>query len=114
MGPEDSTSFILSFFLRTRECEIFGVFSDNRGATWSDPINISNTYSPGCEAGSCLSELDPSLAKKVTDNLYIFFIEDRDPGSVIHSCGEKVACPVKVAEVPVRALSMKETTLIRR
>lgn len=61
--------------------EIWGAYSPNLGAVWSEPANLSNTPSPGAEPGECQSEDYPSLSGVVNDTLHIIYLFDRDPGS---------------------------------
>lgn len=51
--------------------EIFVQYSTDSGLSWSDPVNISNTPTPGCTDALCQSELWPSMAEKADDYLHL-------------------------------------------
>jgi hypothetical protein len=53
--------------------EIYLQESQIGSRTWSFPQNITNTPTPGCADGNCLSDLYPSMAKKVNDFVHIFY-----------------------------------------
>ncbi|MCK5833087.1 T9SS type A sorting domain-containing protein [bacterium] len=55
---------------------------------WSDPVNISNTTTPGCSTGVCLSEVEVTVADRVDDNVHISFIVDYDAGLYLLEEGE--------------------------
>jgi len=48
---------------------------------WTDPLNISNTYTPNCDTGMCWSERSVTIAEKADDRIHISFIRDSYPGS---------------------------------
>ncbi len=74
--------------------DIFGAVSTDGGVTWSPPVNISNTYSRGCDPGDCLCEYTISMAERVDDKMHIFAVLDKDAGSSLRDIGETVECPV--------------------
>jgi len=59
--------------------EIFCSAYEPTAGVWTDPLNISNTYTYGCTLGGCKSELDMTLAERVDDNLHMSFILDTYP-----------------------------------
>jgi len=62
--------------------EIYGCGSFSGGATWDDAYNLTNTKTPGCAAGTCVSEHWSSLAQNMYNgDLHIQYICDREPGS---------------------------------
>ena len=69
------------------------VFDPDRGF-WSDPLNISNTYTPGCSAGVCLSEIEVTVADRVDDCVHISFIIDKDAGLFLLDEGAVSLCDV--------------------
>jgi len=60
--------------------EVWGAFSEDGGASWSAPVNITATESPGANPGDCLSEDYPSITRETEDTLRIAYILDREPG----------------------------------
>lgn len=62
-------------------------YSTDGGLHWSDNINITNSQTPDCDAGNCDSDVFPSLAEKVDTLLYIFYVNDKDAGSIPYSEG---------------------------
>ncbi len=67
--------------------ELYAQVSQNGGATWGLPVNLTNTTSHNCPAGNCLSEHWSSSALYVTDSLRLQYILDKDPGSVAYAEG---------------------------
>lgn len=47
---------------------------------WSDPLNISNTYSLGCAEDECWSEIEMTLAERSDDHIHMAFIRDTYAG----------------------------------
>ena len=69
------------------------VYSPDSGF-WSDPMNISNTTTPGCSAGVCLSEVEVTVADRVDDCVHISFIVDKDAGLFLLEEGVVSLCDV--------------------
>lgn len=67
--------------------ELFAQVSQNGGASWGPPVNLTNTMSDNCAAGACMSEHWSSAAPYVTDSLRLQYILDKDPGAVAYSEG---------------------------
>jgi PKD repeat protein len=64
--------------------DIYGAGSPDGGATWGLPFNLTNTKTPDCLPGTCLSEHWSSLATNMYDgNLHIQYICDRDAGTAL-------------------------------
>ena len=61
--------------------EIYGAWSGNETGVWSDPVNMTNTPTPGAAPGFCQSENFPSIAAKINDTLHVAYFIDRDPGA---------------------------------
>ncbi len=76
------------------ENEIFVARSFDGGATWTPPQNISNSHGKLTESGDDMSELDISIARRVTDKLHIFAVLDKSAGKYPRSVGDVVNCPV--------------------
>ncbi|NIQ74015.1 MAG: hypothetical protein GWN67_23280, partial [Phycisphaerae bacterium] len=54
--------------------------SGSMGKTWTEGINLTQTFVDSCLPGDCFHETYPSMARYSTDSLMIFYIEDKDPG----------------------------------
>jgi hypothetical protein len=64
--------------------DMFGSGSLDGGATWGGAFNLTNTRTPGCAPGTCLSEHWSSLAQNMYDgDLHIQYICDKDAGGAI-------------------------------
>jgi hypothetical protein len=64
--------------------DLFGSGSLDGGATWGGAFNLTNTRTPGCTPGTCLSEHWSSLAQNMYDgDLHIQYICDKDAGGAI-------------------------------
>jgi PKD repeat protein len=80
--------------------DIYGVGSRDGGASWGYPSNLTNTKTPGCLAGNCLSEHWSSLAQDLHNgNLHIEYVCDRDAGGAIYSEGSWTDNPVMYLEL---------------
>ncbi len=75
-------------------------YTADNGASWSEPINLTNSQTPGCTAGNCDSDHWSTLADKVDDNLHIIFIEDKDAGGIPQTEGSVTTNPVKYLAYP--------------
>jgi hypothetical protein len=80
--------------------------SSNGGLTWRGPqenlyrLNLTNTYSGGCDPGNCESEHWSSIAERVDSFLYIQYIYDRDAGAVTLGEGTFTLNPVCYLRYP--------------
>jgi hypothetical protein len=74
--------------------EIYGAYSRDGGATWSEPINLTNSPTPGCAPGTCDDDDYPSLAFSLDDELHILFINDKDAGGIPQTEGTETNNPV--------------------
>lgn len=64
--------------------DIYGAGSADGGTTWGPAYNLTNTKTPDCLAGDCLSEHWSSMSQNTYDgNLHIQYICDRDPGTAL-------------------------------
>ncbi|MGB8657681.1 MAG: hypothetical protein WCE90_07840, partial [Candidatus Zixiibacteriota bacterium] len=66
--------------------EIYGAASFNGGDCWGDRYNLTNTPTPNCTPGNCLSEHWASLAISDT-TLHIQYVCDRDAGAAVQNEG---------------------------
>ena len=75
--------------------DIYGSGSFNGGDTWGWLINLTNTKTPGCNPGECVSEHWSSLARNMYNgDLHIQYICDLDAGGAIMDGTEWMAVPV--------------------
>ena len=74
--------------------ELWMTHTADKGATWAEPINITNTPTPGCYADECDSEHWSSLDELVDDSLRITFISDKDAGGMPQTEGSATENPV--------------------
>jgi hypothetical protein len=68
--------------------EIYGAYSTNNGTTWSAPVNITNSQSPGATAGYCENDCWQSIAEITHgDTVFIFYMNDKDAGCSVYGQG---------------------------
>ncbi len=86
--------------------DIFGCYSSDGGATWSEAVNLTNTSSKDCNSPNCDCEDYANLAEIVNDTLHIFFVEDKDAGASIQTPPEGATTlnPVRYWKVPASVL----------
>jgi hypothetical protein len=64
--------------------DIKGSGSVNGGATWGGKYNLTNTHTPNCAAGACLSEHWSSMSQNMWNgDLHIEYVCDQDAGGAI-------------------------------
>ena len=61
--------------------EVWGAYMDSQNGLWSQPVNLTETPSPGAEPGECLSENFAVIAETVDDTLHIVYFVDSEPGA---------------------------------
>lgn len=93
-GHDDTTDYSASGFFNS---EICAAYSTDKGITWSDYVNLTNTRSPGADSGDCLDE-DYMTAWPfvVNDSIYLTYIEDKDAGSPLNEGTAWTVDPVRV------------------
>ncbi|HEC78478.1 MAG TPA: T9SS type A sorting domain-containing protein [candidate division WOR-3 bacterium] len=86
--------------------EIYGAFSTDRGLTWSDYVNLTNTRAPGAEPGACYDE-DWATAHLtvVHDSIFVTYVEDKDAGSCPHGEGTLTENPVRCWVFPTSLIT---------
>ncbi|MEE9553911.1 MAG: SdrD B-like domain-containing protein, partial [candidate division Zixibacteria bacterium] len=89
--------------------EVYMQYSSNDGLNWSEPENLTDSPTPGCDAGNCDSDVWPSLADRVDDDLHIMYIDDKDAGGVPQYEGVVTENPVLYLAVPNPLLSLPES-----
>ena len=84
--------------------DLWACGSNNGGYYWGNVFNLTNTHTPNCAAGACVSEDWPSQAANMYNgNLQMEYICDKDPGSCIHGEGAWTDNPVYYLELAVEA-----------
>ena len=61
--------------------EVWGSYMDSQNGLWSQPLNLTETSSPGALPGQCLSENYAGIAETVNDTLHIVYFVDSEPGA---------------------------------
>ena len=91
-GNADSTDCSAGGFLNG---ELYGSYSSDGGATWTDYHNLTNTPSHGAAPGTCFDE-DYFTANPfvVNDSIWLTYIEDKDAGMVPQGQGSLTDNPV--------------------
>jgi hypothetical protein len=80
--------------------DIFGSASNTGGATWAGKYNLTNTKTPGCASGTCVSESWSSAAQNMYNgHLHLEYICDKDPGGAINAQGAWLDNPVYYLEL---------------
>jgi hypothetical protein len=75
--------------------DIFGTGSWDGGQTWFRSCNLTNTQTPDCLPGECLSEHWSSMAQNMYDgDLHIQYICDRDAGGALQDATGWMSNPV--------------------
>jgi hypothetical protein len=84
--------------------DIYGAVSNDGGQTWTSGYNLTNTHSPNCLAGACLSEHWSSMAENMYNgHEHIEYVCDRDAGGIVQSEGAWTDNPmmyINVAQFP--------------
>ncbi len=75
--------------------DIYAQASSSSGLTWGPPVNLTNTTTHNCAAGTCKSEHWSSSAMYVTDSLRIQYVEDTDAGGIVQTEGTWTNSPIK-------------------
>jgi hypothetical protein len=81
-GQQDERLFAVYTGITSNDCsadgyangELFLQESYDDGLSWTNPINLTNTSSPNCQPGGCLSEEYPSLAERADGFIHVFYV----------------------------------------
>lgn len=85
--------------------DIYMNYSLDGGATWSPKENMTNSHTPGCQAGDCDSDHWSSLAETVTGNtLHLFYVNDKDAGGIPQTECTATDNPMLYLAYPVTAI----------
>jgi hypothetical protein len=68
--------------------EIYMQYSPNGGGSWENPINLTNTPTPGCVPGNCESDHWSSAADIIHGGIHIMYVEDKDAGGIPQTEGQ--------------------------
>ncbi len=79
--------------------ELYYANSDDLGASWSDPVNLTQTATPGCLPGDCDCDHYSTLAIQADEYLYITYIEDKDAGAVAQTEGAQTQNVVRFLQI---------------
>jgi len=85
--------------------ELLGACSADGGRSWSAPVNLTNTPTPGCEPGDCLSETGASLAEGAGDGwLHLSYVVDLHAGAAVHGESAETVNPLVYRRLSVDEL----------
>ncbi|MBL7191616.1 T9SS type A sorting domain-containing protein [bacterium] len=98
----DTTDFSQSGYANA---EIWMTVSTDGGLTWAEGTNITNTHTPNAPAGSCESEICPSMALKINDGYaHVFYVKDREPGWGVSTYNEVIYHKVPLDSIAAEPL----------
>ncbi|MBD3232437.1 MAG: T9SS type A sorting domain-containing protein [candidate division Zixibacteria bacterium] len=80
--------------------ELYACASTDGGVSWSTPVNLTETPTPGCLPGDCESDHWSSMAEIVDDDLLILYINDKDAGAAVRDEGAATNNPVLYLAYP--------------
>jgi hypothetical protein len=68
--------------------EIYMQYSSNGGSSWENPVNLTNSPTPGCVPGNCESDHWSSAADIIHGGIHIMYVEDHDAGGIPQTEGQ--------------------------
>jgi len=80
--------------------DLFMSVTIDGGASWEEPVNMTNSYTPGCFPGECDSDHWATLADVVDDHLHIFYTNDKDAGGIPQTEGSATENPMMYLTYP--------------
>jgi len=100
--PFDNAIYAIWTQFDTSDCSAAGYangdiwisYSNDGGIGWSQPRNLTNSHTPGCFAGECDSDNWGSLGDVVDSKLHLFYLNDKDAGSVVYYEGSATLNPM--------------------
>jgi len=121
LGVQESNNalFAVYTFFPENDCsaggfsngELYSQFSLDGGGSWSEPLNMTDSHTPGCEAGDCDSDHWSSLAERVEgDIMHIIYINDKDAGGVPQGEGGVTDNPVMYLPYGLTGIDDEVTT----
>ncbi len=90
--------------------DVYVSMSVDSGQHWGKPYNITQSFSPGCAAGECESELSISMAERVDDALHIFAVLDLDAGENLRDVGDVTNNPILHIALPMGTATFDSIT----
>ncbi len=87
--------------------EIYLQRSQDNGVTWSSPLNLTNSHTPNCTGPNCASDVYPSMAERVDDNIHLFYECYRYPNFVMPNADS----PMLYLRLPAGEQGTGESTL---
>jgi len=89
--------------------DIYAQSSGDGGATWTMPLNLTDSHTPGCAAGDCDSDHWATVADKANEPvLHITYINDKDAGGVAQTEGSVTDNPVMYLEAYLLGIGSEE------
>jgi hypothetical protein len=89
--------------------DLYMTSSCDGGSSWGQAVNVTDSQTPGCEAGDCASEAWGTLAESVYEgSLHLEFICDSDAGAIPQDEGSWTDSPVYYMQVPVEDIPCGE------
>ena len=86
--------------------EVWVTKSVDGGLSWAEGTNVTRTTSPNALPGDCMSELTPSMHRRVVNGCcHIFYVLDRDAGAVVQTEGTWTLNDVIYQRVPVDSIA---------
>lgn len=91
--------------------DIYISCSADNGETWGQPVNVTDTQTPDCAPGDCLSEDWSSMAELVSNGmLHLTYVLDQDPGGIPQCEGTELIDEVVYRSVPVESIPPHDGT----
>ncbi len=88
--------------------DIYCHLSSDNGATWRPRINLTNSQTPMCQPGDCDSDHWPTLAERADDYIHLFYVNDKDAGSIPQTEGSITDNPMLYYNCPVSLLGVED------
>ncbi|UCC80252.1 MAG: T9SS type A sorting domain-containing protein [Candidatus Zixiibacteriota bacterium] len=88
--------------------DLYMQFSANSGASWSTPLNLTDSQTPGCTPGNCDSDHWANVADNVDGSLHITYINDKDAGGIPQTEGSVTDNPVLYLAVTATGIEEQE------
>jgi len=96
-SKQDSADAATNGFLNG---EVIVKASSNSGRSWGSDVNLTDSQTPGCTPGNCNSDVYPSIAERVDDSIYVFYLNDKDAGSFVRPQGSYTFNPARYISIP--------------
>jgi hypothetical protein len=81
--------------------EICMKYSRTDGRSWTDPVDVTNSPSPGCVTDSCNSDHWCSMAERTNGYAHLFYVNDKDGGDREYGEGYATINPMLYLRVPL-------------